>query len=112
VSRLRILLVNEPRVYREALAAAFQAFKSTAEVVTSRPEQLDSALESFAPHVVVCSRLTSAVRNNALSWVELYPNYAALAHINVAGKCSTMEGVELPDLLRVLDQTENMVEAD
>ncbi len=110
VSKLRILLANDPRSYRDLLAATFQILKSEAEVIISEPQDLDFEMQSFAPHLVVCSRLTPAIENTASSWIELYPNFKRLAHICIGGERSTVEGIELTDLLRAVDEVEQMVE--
>ena len=42
---LRILLANEPRSYREAIAGAFRVLKPTAEVFVVDPTMLDAEVE-------------------------------------------------------------------
>jgi hypothetical protein len=111
VGKLRILLANEPRSYREVLAATLQILKPDAEVAAIEPQDLDFEVRSFVPHLVVCSRITPVVLSNVSSCIELYPNFERLAHIHFNGERSTVEGVGLPDLIRVVDKVECMVEA-
>ena len=104
MGNLRVLLANEPRSYRETLAATLRALRPNAEVLAAEPKTLDGEIESFAPELVICSNLTAAVENGVLAWVELYPGHGPLATVSVDGERSTREGIELHDLLSVVDR--------
>jgi hypothetical protein len=108
MSGLRILLANELRSYRETLAAAFRLLKPNTEVFAIDPDKLDSEVERLSPHLVICSRATPTVKTESLAWVELYPEHGTISVVNVGGECSTIDWIELADLLRVIDRTEGL----
>ena len=108
---LRILLANEPRSYRENIAAALQALRPDTEVRTAEPTMLSRELESFTPHLVVCSIPIPAIENYTLAWVELYPGHESLSVVSIGGKRSVIDEIELPDLLSIVDRTEILANA-
>ncbi|MDQ3304224.1 MAG: hypothetical protein M3518_12860 [Actinomycetota bacterium] len=112
MNKLRILLANEPRSYREAITGVLGSLYSQAEVVTVAPEALDSELKSRAPQLVIRSHITPAVQSGTLAWVKLYPEHEALAEINVGGRHSTIRDIELTDCLSAVDQTESLTKAN
>lgn len=100
------MLANDPRSYRETLAAVLQALRPSTEVRTAEPEALGHELESFAPQLVVCSNLTPAVEVDTISWIELYSGHGPLSTVSVGGNRSVTEDIGLPDLLSIVDRTE------
>jgi hypothetical protein len=108
---MRILVANEPRAYREVLAAAVQELRPQVEVSTFEPEDLDDAVVCLDPHLVVCSRLSETVQSHALTWVMLYPEGEAHAEISLAGRRTTVASMEFNALLDVIDQTARLAQA-
>ena len=105
---MRILLANEPRAYREVIAAAFQALRPNHEVISVAPDDLDAEVERLDPEFVLCSRLTPAVLQHPRSWVVLYPDGETQAVICVDGRRTTTGDVEFEQLLAIIDQTEGL----
>ena len=108
MSGVRILLANEPRSYRETLAAAFRILKPNTEVFVTGPGELDGEVERLSPQLVICSRTTPTVEAQSLAWVELYPEYSSVSVVSVGGERSTIAWIELADLLSVIDRTESL----
>ena len=108
---LRLLLANEPRSYREAMAGAFRVLKPNAEVFVVDPDALDAEVEHLRPQLVICSRVTPTVEIRSVSWVELYPEHGSVSVVSVGGERSTVTGIELADLLWVIDRTEGLAKA-
>ena len=108
MSGLRILLANEPRSYRETLAAAFQILKPNTEVFVIDPDELDAEVERLSPQLVICSRATPTVETRSLAYVELYPEHGSVSVISVGGKRSTIAEIGLGDRLLVIDRTESL----
>jgi hypothetical protein len=108
MSGLRILLANEPRSYRETLAAALRILKPNIEVFVVDPDELDAEVERLSPQVVICSRATPIVKARSLAWVELYPEHGSVSVVSVGGKGSTIAGIGLGDLLMVIERTETL----
>ena len=108
MSGVRILLANEPRSYRETLAAAFRILKPNTSVFVIDPDKLDGEVERLSPQLVICSRTTPTVETRSLAWVELYSEHGSVSVVSVGGKRSTIAWIELADLLGVIDRTESL----
>ncbi len=106
---VRILVVNEPRAYRTALAPALRGLRPGAEVTSLEPEAIDREIERLAPDLVICSRATEAVRNTALSWIELHPGGGPESVISVRGRRSKVSGLDLAGILAIVDETERLL---
>ena len=99
------MVACELQSYREALAAAFRELRPDIEVFESEKEDLDREVERLDPDLVVCSRLTARVEDRAASWVELYPDHEPHSVVSVLGERSTVEEIQLSDLLSIIDGT-------
>ena len=111
MGELRILLTNEPRSYREAIAGAIRALKPNTEVFVAGSEELDAEVKRLSPQLVVCSRATPTVELRSLVWVELYPGHGSISTVSIDGERSTVVGIELGDLLSTVDRAENLTKA-
>ncbi len=108
--QFRILIANEPRSYREVIAAALRALRPQMEVIAVEPVMLDGEVINHNPHLVVCSEFSAVVQRHALAWVMLYPGGAGWATICIAQECVTVEHIELDRLIEVIDQTEHLAQ--
>ena len=106
-----IVLANEPRAYREALAASVAVLRPGMEVLALDPADLDAALRAHRPRLVVCSRLTSAVEREAPAWVLLYPDGARLVVTHLHGREVAAADLDLVGLLALLDGTSPTADA-
>lgn len=107
---MRILIANEPRSYRGAIAYAIRKLKPGVEVIAVEPAALDFEMKRLTPQLVICSCVTPAVEAGVLAWIELYPEYESLARLSLGGRCSTVVGITLEDLLSTIERVENLVE--
>ena len=105
MSKLCVLMTNEPRSYREAIAVALEMARPQAGVVTAEPGALDAEVARFGPRLVICSRVTARVEAEVPVWVELYPEHGPDSTVSFAGRRSTIAGMELEDLLDIFDRT-------
>ena len=103
--RVLVLLTNEPRAYRESIAQVFRQLRPNVEVVTAEPDELEDRVLSLAPQMVIFSEATGLVRERVPIWVELYPGYGSRSVIGVGEERSTIEEIELSDLLSIVDST-------
>ena len=101
---MRILIGNEPRAYREAIAAALRVIRPNASSVLVEPGDLDGEVRRVKPHLVVCSSSSTTIEDHAQSWVMLYPDGRSEAIISLDGKTTTVPNVEFTTLLEVLDK--------
>ncbi len=108
MEKMRALVANDPRVYRELISDAFRRMRPLIEVSAALPEELEEAVARVRPHLVICSsHLTAAARAACLAWVVLYPDGEDLAQIGGAtGRTALLTGVGLDDLLSVVDEAE------
>ena len=105
MQQLRIVLANEPRAYRDVMAAAFRRLRPQVEVVTVEPDDLDAYLARCEPVVVVYSRQNEVVPVRSFAWVLLYPDGENCATVSVAREQTSFVDMQLDDLLGVLDRT-------
>jgi hypothetical protein len=98
------LLANEPRSYRESIAAVFRQLRPGLDLEVVEPEDLGSRLSIYSPDVVICSGATDEVRELAPVWVELYPGHAAHSVVWERGKLTEFADIQLGDLLSLVDR--------
>jgi hypothetical protein len=108
--RVLVLLANEPRAYRESIAQVFRQLRPNVEVVTAEPDELEERVLSLAPEMVIFSEATGLVRESVPVWVELYPGYGPRSVIGVGEERSTVEEIQLSDLLSALDRAERLAQ--
>lgn len=106
---MRLLMANEPRAYREVIAEAVRELRPDVEVKTVELDALDDAVSAFEPDMVICSKATEAVREGVLAWLELYPEFSARSVASVDGETSTIEEIQLPDILSFIDRTKRIL---
>ena len=100
--KMRLLVANEPRSYREALAVTLRALEPDIQVATTEPEGLDDEVERLSPDLVICSQVTETVRNKAASWIHLYPGGDSEAVVSIRGRCSSVSEPALADIRAVI----------
>ena len=101
---LRVLLANEPRSYRESIAAVFRQLRPGLHVQIVEPEALESSVVRFVPDVAICSRVTGTVRERVPVWVELYPGQEAHSVASEGGRRTEFDEIQLLDLISILDR--------
>lgn len=84
--RVCVLVANEPRVYREALAGALAALRPEASVVAVEPAELDGMVIRTRPDLVFCSSLAPAVEAGSRAWTLLYPDGTPRVETSVNGE--------------------------
>jgi hypothetical protein len=100
-----IIMANEPRAYREVMAAAFRSLRPQLEIVTVEPDELGAYLARHEPAVVVYSREGETVPARVFARVLLYPDGESRATVSVARVETSYADMEFDDLLGVLDRT-------
>ncbi len=108
---MRVLIANEPQVYREVLCGTLEKLRPRVEVHAAEPEDLDEEVLRLTPGLVVCSRLTPVVERETPAWIELYPEHSRRANISVAGEKTTFDNVDFDTLLSILDRAERLYES-
>ncbi len=105
----RIVLANEPRAYRDVMAAAFRSLRPELEIVTMEPDNLGAYLAQSEPAVVVYSQQGDGLPPRVFAWVLLYPDGENRATVSVAREETSYADMEFDQLLGVLDRTVALV---
>lgn len=103
-------MANEPRAYREGIAAVIGQLRPEAEIRTVEPNALDLSISRFSPDMVICSKATDALKDGVRVWVELYPENAAWSVASIGGERMEYDEIQLPDLLSILDKAEELAQ--
>jgi len=101
---LFVLVANEPRAYRDALAGTLAVLRPDLRVESLAPNALDRALARPRPPVVVCSRLTPRVEALACAWIVLYPGQESVAIVRGPDGGHVVPDPDLDDLLDAIRQ--------
>ncbi|MDQ4127908.1 MAG: hypothetical protein M3151_08200 [Actinomycetota bacterium] len=109
--RPRVLMANEPRAYREGIAAVIGQLRPGVEIQTVEPDAMDGSILRFSPDMVVCSKATDALKGLVRVWVELYPGHAAHSVASIGGRTMEYAEIQLPDLLSIVDRAEELAQA-
>lgn len=109
---LTVLVANEPRAYRDALAGALAALRPDLRVESLAPDALDLALDRPRPPVVVCSRLTPRVEALACAWIVLYPGQESVAIVRGPDGRHVVPDPDLADLLDAIQQAASVCGVD
>lgn len=104
----RILVASELRSYREAVATAFRELRPDVEVFEAESGDLNREVLRLRPDLVICSQVTPLVKERVRNWVELYPDCEPHSEISIEGESSTVEDMQLTDLLDVVDRTQHV----
>lgn len=105
-------MANEPRAYREGIAAVIGQLRPEVEVRTVEPAALEGSISRFSPDMVVCSKATDALKGRVRVWVELYPEHAAHSVASIGGRTAEYAEIQLPDLLSIVDRAEELAQAN
>ena len=103
-----VLMANEPRAYREGIAAVISQLRPEVEIETVEPNALDASIERFSPDMVICSKATDALKGGVRVWVELYPENATYSVASIGGRRMEFTEIQLPDLLSIVDKAEEL----
>ena len=95
----RILVANELTSYRQTIAIVIRDLHPNVEVFEAEPELLDWEVARLRPDLVICSRVTSLVRDMVQNWVELYPDCEPFSTLCIGGERKALENIQLSDLL-------------
>jgi hypothetical protein len=104
--RPRVLMANELASYRQTIALVLRELRPEVEVIETDSGTLNQQVLRMSPDLVICSRVTSLVRDRVPNWVELYPECRPLSTFCIGGESTTVDDVQLSDLLFLIDRME------
>jgi hypothetical protein len=102
-SRLRVLVANEPRAYREVLAGTLAELRPRLLVHLLEPAELDETTRLLRPALVVCSQLSAVVQAHAGAWLLLPPEGVAPAEIGMGERRWAFSAADLAAVLTAID---------
>jgi hypothetical protein len=108
MEQFRIVIANEPRFYREVIAAGLKLQRAHIDVTVVDPADLAASLAGLQPHLVVCSRLTNVILAGSLAWILLPLDDRDSVVINVGGQWTVSGPLEFHDLLSLIDKAEEL----
>jgi hypothetical protein len=110
---MRVLVAFEDlrALYRDAFVRAIRELRPTLTLRSASLDQLEHELGRFDPHVVVCSQPNGTHSPSSGAWVHIPTGDAKgdegrLAEICLDGERWRTEGPPLPELLAVIDETQ------
>jgi hypothetical protein len=107
--RLRLVVANDPRTYRETIATAIQRLRPDVEVIVVDPADLADQVELWRPHMVISSVPVARVGECPLCWVALYPAQKMQVVVTVAAQQTWARDIDLAELLTLVDCTAALV---
>ncbi len=112
---MRILITVKPRMYREAIAIAIHHHCPDAEIMLAPPESVDGESERFRPHLVVRTDTEGATPDTPAGevyQVKVLYSDGLDAEVNLDGQSWTVRDMRLDDLLRIVDEAEELISAE
>jgi len=108
--RILVCLENDYRTYREVIAAGIQILRPHTEVVNAELDVLKEEVRRFDPHLVICSLPATACNEDIVCWVQLsLDSSTEPSVVCVDGRYSEHDNPTLEELLRVLDEVEQLL---
>jgi hypothetical protein len=107
--RLRLVVANDPRAYREAIATAIQRLRPDVDVIVVDPADLADQVEHWRPHMVISSVPMARAGGWPLCWVALHPARTTQVVVTVAAQQTWARDIDLAELLAVVDGTAALV---
>jgi len=105
----QVLIANEPRAYREALAQALRQLRPVAGVCVVTPDELDAFVLQSPPRLVIYSAPSVVVQTHVTAWVLLYPDGAPLVLYSMAGTQTAAADLDLSTLVALVDDVTPIV---
>jgi len=107
MARIRIVIGNEPRSYREALTAVVLRLRPNLDVVQVEPAAVDAEVERLAPDLVFASCLPPrAAGRHPLVWLTLYPQGRRMASIVIGGEAMHLDDIHVSGILSLITWAE------
>src|SRR5437588_12172639 len=96
--RLRLVVANDPRSYREAIATAIQRLQPDVEVSVVDPADLADQVELWRAHMVISSvpvARPGEPGDYPLCWMAHYPAQKTQVVVTVAGQQTWARDIDL-----------------
>lgn len=98
-----VLLANEPGTYRSLLAEQLPFLRPDLRVVEVQPGEIDAAMSSYAPAVVISSRHLEPPPELNITMLVLYPEGDDTFLQTLHGASTAIRQPRLSDILAAID---------
>ena len=105
---MKVLIAIQPRSYREAIGEAIRSLRPHLMVTIVEPDDLFVEVGRFEPELVFADRADTLQSAGRRGWVEFRPYEEPPAKISLWGSLRELTKVDLPDLLSVVDEAEEL----
>jgi hypothetical protein len=105
MSRLLVLVANDPPLAREAIAVALHEVRPEIDAIAVDPAALSADIAHYQPDLAICSRRNVTVEASVPSWVLLDPDGGNAAVTSVVGSRQETAHLSFADLVAFVDQT-------
>jgi hypothetical protein len=95
-------MANELASYRQTIALVLRELRPEVEVIETDVGTLNQQVLRMSPDLVICSRITSLVRDRVRTGSSSTPS-AGPSHFCIGGESTTVDDVQLSDLLSLID---------
>jgi hypothetical protein len=112
---VRILITVKPRMYREAIAMAIYRHRPDAEILLAPPESVDGESSRFRPHLMVRNDTEGATLDTPAGevyQVKVLYSDGLDAEVSLDGRSRTVRDMSLDDLLRIVDEAEELIPSE
>jgi hypothetical protein len=102
-------------MYREAIALFLHSHRPDAEVLLAPPEATDDQVRSFRPDVIMRNDNDGAPADalaRVMSKIEVLYSDSMDSQVSLDGESSKVKDMSMDDLLRVLDELEDMISGE
>jgi hypothetical protein len=107
-SALHIIVVNEPRSYRETIGAVLRHERPGDVVTVDDPGDVEVSKNAL----VLCSSVTVSIRSAAAAWIDLYPGGGGVCTSWFAGSLETYASLDLAALLELITRLSGLAQLE
>jgi hypothetical protein len=105
---MRIIVANDPRAYREVIAAAMRGARPEIELIMLESHELDEAIVRLQPDFVVCSQLSEILETRTAAWILLYPDGESIVITSMGGNRTNATDLDFEGLLLAVENVEKL----
>lgn len=97
-----ILIGHRLPLYREVLVSTIRAMRPDLVVESALQEDLDDAVSSACPWLVICSAVNAAILEHCPNWIAMFPDERDEAVVSLEGVTHTIPHAGVRELLEIL----------
>ena len=107
--RLLIAYEDSHNLYSEAMERAIGVSRPHLEIEVARTSELETEMERFDPHMVLCEQPNPAHPGGRGAWVKHSYEPSEPSEVCLGGRRWELENPTLEELIAIIDETEELV---